>query len=274
MNEITIFIHIITLILSFGTISFIYKGFIFRKIALEESNLLAIQNNSTSAQSLQVYKLLKNTEDLLTRKLNPDNELTHSAAEIGIGNIQFLLSSIIDLENEKPYLFGINKGGAFIANYLAHRMDLHQKYLVKCDYNNSLDKIYCENREISGPIVIIDDVIRTGATFRKVKDYLNLLYKDSHIKIYSIVLVVCSPSDNMDNLKLVDYSPWVTSDKNIILPWSKALKGLNDSNNLNKKYLNNKKDQIINSIDFFNDKEVDQIIGRIQYLKDIENDKK
>jgi hypoxanthine phosphoribosyltransferase len=188
-----------------------------------------------------IAKSVGRSSNLISKRLIPGDELTSPAAEIGIANIEYLLSEIENSEKAKPYLFGINKGGAFIANYLAHRINLHEKYLVKCDYRADIEKIYCERRDVSGPIVIIDDVARTGKTIHAVKSYLSEIYSES--KIFTIVLVAScgNKQSRKKTFKEIDYSPWFTYSRKVTLPWSK------DDN------------AQLNTDNYFNDKEVDQI---------------
>ncbi|MDG9667696.1 phosphoribosyltransferase [Hahella sp. CR1] len=227
-------------LLSVSSIVFLLLGLRFRRTSLNEK----CHNKKYYSR---VNNIIESTDELLTRKLTPNETLTHSAAEIGIGNIEYLLKNILTSENSKPYLFGINKGGALIANYLSHRMALHEKFLVKCDYRPDIDKIYCEKRDISGPIVIIDDVTRSGTTLFKVKEHIKSVYPDN--PIYCFVLVVVDSNLNGDTItNLVDYAPWITENKTISLPWS----GTTSEN--------------IKIDDYFDDTEMDQIIGRIKNL--------
>lgn len=218
------------------------KKFIGRESLLSKS-LEDYSHSVTSHISVIVNKL----SDLKTRELVSGGALTTTAAEIGLANIEYILNGIIKNERETPYLFGINKGGAFLANYLAHRIGLHEKYLVKCDYRREYDKIYCEERETDGTIVIIDDVTRTGKTLRKVKDYLQNRHPKSNI--FSIVLVMSckEKQDYNDAYEVVDYSPWITSHQTVSLPWSKNSSDLLDSE------------------EYFSDVEMDQIVGRLKY---------
>lgn len=225
-----------------GTFFFLIKGLQYRKESSTQTEITVIPNYKISEE-------INRTNDLITRKLIPGGELTHSASEIGLGNIEFLLSKIIQREEKRPHLFGINKGGAFIANYLAHRMSLHEKYLVKCDYRPDFKKFYCEDRAINGPIVIVDDVIRTGKTIAAAKNYLSQKYPGK--RIYSFVLIVTQKDTDTDNpLDIIDYSPWITDNEEISLPWT-----ANKDKEISKDDINK----------YFNDKEMDQIVGRIDH---------
>lgn len=204
-------------------------------------------NNDIDKENNDTYliDLLSNTWDLRTRELEHGGNLTHAASEIGLANIEFLLKSIGRIEKSTPYLFGINKGGSFLATYLAHRMNLHEKYIVKCDYRVDFEKIICEQRQIDGPIAIIDDVTRSGRTIQAVRNYLEQTYPGS--KIFSVVLVMAnlnSEGQSGDYAK-IDYAPWFTKEKDVVLPWS------------------HQPEYEINSEDYFNDIEMDQIVARL-----------
>jgi len=206
-----------------------------------------IEYDDKHSISSRIHKLVNRSWDLKTRELTHGGALTHAAAEIGLGNIEFLLKKITENENSTPHLFGINKGGSFLATYLAHRINLHEKYLVKCDYRVEFDKIMCEDRDISGPVVIIDDVTRTGKTIINVKKYLKNKYPNSNV--FSFVLVTASQEikDDVNVEAEVDYSPWVTKHASVTLPWSAGAS------------------EIIDSEIYFNDLEMDQIVARLSF---------
>lgn len=86
-----------------GAIFFLYVGIGLRKRALTGGHLVAYCQAITVAQgtSSKINDVVNRSRDLLTRQLIPGSKLTLSAAEIGIGNIEFLLSSIINIEQRK-----------------------------------------------------------------------------------------------------------------------------------------------------------------------------
>lgn len=192
--------------------------------------------------------LANKTLDLKTRTLTRDQILTTAAAEIGLANIEFILKGIAQKEKAAPYLFGINKGGNFVATYLGHRMHLHSSHIIKCVYSNAEPDVYCEDLDIAGPIVLIDDVTRTGDTIVKVKDYLRDKYPD--ITVVSVVLVTTSLTPDMsdESTNVVDYSPWVSANPSIALPWSTA-----------------SPESEIDASMYFNDLEMDQIVARVKF---------
>jgi len=194
-----------------------------------------------------ISSIVNQDKYLEMKELVDGKELTRSAAEIGLANIEYVIKRVSNNAKKIPHLFGVNKGGAFLANYIAHRMGLHEKLLVKCDYRPDFDNFYVEKRNIDGPIVILDDVTRTGTTLRRVKEHL--LEKHPESNFITIVLVMsCKDKQKCDEAhKVVDYAPWMTTQPNVTLPWSRSS---NDS---------------IESSSYFDDKEMDQIIGRLNF---------
>jgi hypoxanthine phosphoribosyltransferase len=212
-------------------------------ISRQHINSSALEDLSYSVTS-PIANLVNKTWGLETRELTHGGELSHTAAEIGMAYIEFLLKRITATQKATPHLFGMNKGGAFLANYLAHRMNLDQKYLVKFDITK-FEKIMCENREVNGPIVIIDDVTRTGSTLKSAKEYLKNKYPKS--KVYTFVLVSVRSEVDENTSALVDYAPWFTKSSKVTLPWSK-----------------NRTDDAILTEEYFSDLEMDQIAGRLE----------
>jgi len=192
--------------------------------------------------------------ELKTKELIDGNKLTMPAAEMGLANIQYLLSILQQKERTKPYLVGVNRGGTSLAALLAKRLDLEGKYVLRCDYNKKYDRVFDvdENRtDIDGPVVIVDDITRTGTTLRKVQKYIKEKYKDK--KIFTFILIAsCNKQSNFKEVKeIIDYTPWVTQYKDVHLPWNDVKEG----------------EQIIPS-DFFDDLEINQFLGRLSYDMD------
>ncbi len=145
---------------------------------------------------------------------------------------------------------GVNKGGSLVANFLAHRLDLHEKYLIKCDFRTKdYEKLYCEDRDVVGDIVVIDDVVRSGYTVARVKAYLTEKYPESAVFVVCLVLV--DQSTGTEAAKgAVDYHAWYATSRHVKMPWS------------------HRGDSLIPS-DFFNDHEIDQLVGQIATTKEL-----
>jgi len=145
-------------------------------------------------------------------------QMAMTASEIGIAKIEFLVTEIKRVEKVEPVLFGINKSGAFLASYIANRLNFDQKNLSRCDLSQ-YNKVICRTREIpdNTSIVIIDDISRSGKTFLKIKKYLNGRFPGS--KLYSMTLV-CVENPPSTPATYVDYSPWLTHNEELQFPWS------------------------------------------------------
>ena len=205
----------------------------------------ALENHSRTLAS-HIGFLANSTLDLKTRKLSHGEFLTTAAAEIGMANIEFLLKGIKKNEKSEPFLFGVNKGGQFLAAYLAKRMQLAENHIVDCVYGPDA-QVVCEDRDITGSIVLIDDVTRTGKTLNIVKNYLNKKYPNA--MIVSFVLVTAVPDQEAVGApaSIVDYSPWVTGHLTVSLPWSSP------------------SEDKLNETDYFNELEMDQIVSRLEF---------
>jgi len=204
-------------------------------------------DDSLYTVSSHVSILLDEVRGLQPRELSRGETLSHAAAELGLANIEYLLTRITKNRGHKPFLFGLNKGGGMLAHVLAHRMDLHQKYLVKCDYNIEYESIYCEDRDVlDSSIIIIDDVSRTGKTLNIIKEYLHKKYPRT--KVYTVVLVSSLQEKiGLDSfIPQIDYAPWYSRHSTITFPWSKH-------------EIDTSKSQT-----YFNDLEMDQIVGRLK----------
>ncbi len=212
---------------------------------LHQKDFFTYEDNTFPISS-RIEKLIGNKLKLLSVSLYHDNTITSSAAEFGLASIEVALRSIAKNYDTPPHLFGINRGGAFLVSYLAHRLDIHEKFLVKYDYRVDYEKKIYEERKINGPVVIIDDVSRTGKTIKVVKEHLAEKYPDSEIYTLTLARVVNDFSSHKlsINFDIIDYSPLITRDKDVTLPWSSK-----------------EKDAELIVDDFFSDVEMDQVSG-------------
>ena len=160
---------------------------------------------------------------LAPRQLGNSPILSAAAADVAVANLEILLRSMIVDGHPTPHLFGLNKGGYLVANFLLHRLELDQKFLVKCDYRfKPYERLDLEFRSIEGPIILIDDVVRTGNTISKAK--LEIQARYPHCAVYAICLVRFVSDEEIEiGSSGLDYFSSVTSAKMIRMPWQKAV---------------------------------------------------
>lgn len=219
-------IKILIFVFAVSSIALFISGLHFRRKALNkipDPNL----DQRRYFPGVEVSKFLSDLKDtypeFLCRKLSSSNELTENEAREGLSKIEYIISVIKNSSNHSPHLIGINKGGGFLASYFSHRLDLHEKYIMKCDYRIDLKKIICEPRpRIDGALVIIDDIVKTGTTVSAVKDYLSITYPNT--AIFTLVLVVSEAAqEKFPANSLFDFVSWVSCNKEISMPWSKGV---------------------------------------------------
>jgi hypoxanthine phosphoribosyltransferase len=156
---------------------------------------------------------------LTPRRLVDDDRLTQAAADIGVADLEILLRALMKATSRTPHLVGVNKGGALVANFLAHRLALHEKFLIKCDFRADLNKVYCEERPELHDVVLIDDVVRTGHTISRVKNYFSEKHPRSNVFSVCLVYVQNTQQSQTTSVK-IDYHAWFATSRHIMLPWS------------------------------------------------------
>lgn len=198
--------------------------------------------------NIALLRELNLPNDLDPTLLAGGDRLSAMAANIGFSNFEIITRALAK-ENPslKPFFFGINRGGALMANLLSQRLNLDQKYLVRCDYRPEWSKVICEPRPSVELAIIIDDAVRTGETMSAVKLFLKNKYPNA--KIYAFALVISAfemtskLSRNDKLFGLVDYYPWVSLSRRTALPWSDE-----DSDD---------------ATDFIDQDGIDQMVGRL-----------
>ncbi len=144
-------------------------------------------------------------------------KLSVTASDMGMASIEMIFRAI-QAANQRPYIFAVNKGGALLSTYFAHKLQLHEKYLIKCDYRTDIERPYCHDirDSIDGPIVIIDDIARSGKTISEVYKYLRGLYPKN--TFYMFTLVKYNEAKFEGGLNV--FSPWVSETAKVTFPWS------------------------------------------------------
>lgn len=244
-----------------SSLIFLWAGFSANKRAnlrglkRSNSNGVTITNSHSLSQVAHrdakitaLYEIIFNNNSLLPKPLAPGRALSRSAASLAMSNLEYLVRSIALESSVSPHLFGVNKGGGLVSTWIGHRLQLHEKYLVKCDWNTELEKEYIEPREFSGPIIILDDLSRTGSTLTRIHHVITKKYPQS--MVYCMVLVsstknMASSYPTFSGTGVIDYAAWLTEDETLELPWSSSTSNEIDAN------------------DFFDDTEMDQVGGRI-----------
>lgn len=178
---------------------------------------------------------------LKPKRLVEDDRLSQAAADIGVADLEILLRALTSAKRQPPSLVGVNKGGALVANFLAHRLSLHEKHLIKCDYRSDFDKLFCEDRPVLGDIVIIDDVVRTGRTIARVKSHFRAKYPTSAIFTFCLVYVRDPDALHTTPSEVVDYHAWYATSSEISMPWAKRSE--------------------VEHTKIFDDLDIDQIVG-------------
>lgn len=193
-----------------------------RALELEVQRVLAKEVRG----SHQLVAHLGLPDDLHPTVLIEGTRLSPTAASLGFGNIELVTQRLIStLPGRIPYFFGVNRGGGIIASLLTQRLGLHQKHLLKCDYNPEYRKLFCEERPDVSLAIIVDDAVRSGNTLRAVRKHIQESYPDA--LIYVLALVVSANGNSLrpggDHAKLfdlVDYYPWISFNPKTALPWT------------------------------------------------------
>ena len=120
----------------------------------------------------------------------------------------------------KPdYVIGLNRGGVMIGAFLALSMEVPSEKFLRCcviDKNNVTADFGSE--KLSGKVVIIDDIARSGTTLDSATDHLVKLYPDVIFYPATIFSVVDENGEALS--KSLAFSVFSTKNEKLTLPWS------------------------------------------------------
>ena len=179
-------------------------------------------DTSNTPKAKQLWEVARGKSDLRPRDLGEGSELTNSAAELGMANIEFLFKKVLHLNKKPAYIFGINKGGILLAEYLASRVGPEEAIVIRCEFPKESKELMYSKTNVDGPIIILDDVARSGSTIAAAEKILREEFRTDNV--YSATLVVTSTSaTNEDFKRYIDYTAWLTEVETIRLPWTDDL---------------------------------------------------
>lgn len=252
MNYFSVGLYTGSVVLALGGCGLIYltlRNLSSRSVAAGAQTTAFDVDNSGSYRR-RLIELLTTTGELSPTHLS-GLKLTSTAASLGFANLELIARQIMENSSEPPYLYGVNRGGSLLANLLSQRLGLSQKHLVRCDYRRDWDRVICEPRPGVRRIIVIDDVVRTGDTIRRVKEYL--LQLNPNAVIHSIALVVVAPDENEGSAReVIDYAAWISPFRGIGLPWSNS--------------------EEEDPRDYFDEEGMEQIVGRLlEHSKKVAN---
>ena len=134
---------------------------------------------------------INNLQDLLITKdklvsgfINPDD----------IENALKLLTNFT-LQKQPNSIIGINRGGAMIGGILALQTKIPSKNYIQCHVSG--EKFDCPTEGLSSPVMIIDDISRTGRSMRKTEMYIKSVFPSAEVitaSLFSYVHSIGNPA--------------------------------------------------------------------------------
>lgn len=120
--------------------------------------------------------------------------------------------------SEAKYIVGVNRGGTALAAMVALKLNIGSHNFFKC-YSGKKG-IICEDDGLLGTVILIDDIIRTGETLKRVHKYFSEKYGED-LKIVTATLVSVIDSNGVSPYKHLDFSIVETNNLNFRLPWKR-----------------------------------------------------
>lgn len=178
------------------------------------------------------FKTNKKTEEVLNDLIIERNSVSHHNLEKNVANEAiFRLSS--HLQKLKPdYIVGVNRGGTMIGAFVSLGLGIKSKNFIRCLVSRKGKyKATCGAKHLSGTVVVLDDISRSGRTLQAAVD--EIARKNPNINtIYSAVLITTLNDKNIPMFKELDYFSFATQDNNMYLPWTPKLSKDSESERL------------------------------------------
>lgn len=161
-----------------------------------------------------------------SHEVETDGVLTTFSTIIGV-----ICLEIFARRHNPNYIIGVNRGGWLLSTYLAHRLNINRENLLRFDStkNQILEDFESHLNQISGGIniLLVDDISRKGDSINKAVEFVKKYFPKS-IQISVGVLVVCGEKKTN-----INYNPYCTRYKAVVLPWSSEERQMEARRNIN-----------------------------------------
>lgn len=136
-----------------------------------------------------------------------------------------VIETIISKVKDKPrlHLVGVYRGSLPIVIHLSNRMDNTPVSIIRFqvrDGNDTKPTWLLNEIKSDDDVVVVDDIYRSGATFRGIKNVMTKYKKVKYISIYG--------SPNNDDVEYILHH----HDRWILFPWDVSKEMLNDTGNI------------------------------------------
>ena len=119
------------------------------------------------------------------------------------------------------HIVGINRGGVLLSAIIALKLQLSTEQFSRCMIVCNKNKLKCDNENISGKVLIIDDTSRTGGTLKMASDFLKNNPKVKSVR--TAVIVTCLDENKAPLYKELNFSAFASLNCDIRLPWTKKM---------------------------------------------------
>ncbi len=121
-------------------------------------------------------------------------------------------------------IIGINRGGILVGAYVALRLRIKNKDLLRCSVplprdipvQDGGDNCSFTAEDLKGKILVVDDVCRTGKTLEKAMSFLGQKIGKDFVKVATLVSTIDDDGPGYDR---VNYYAFATQAREILMPW-------------------------------------------------------
>lgn len=122
---------------------------------------------------------------------------------------------------QPDYIVGLNRGGVMVGAYIALSMGIPSRNFLRCCVTANGDdvEVDCVFERLSGSVVIVDSITRTGSTMNYAVSNIRDYYPDIE-SLHAISIVASVDEDGVPLCEALNFAVFMTKKKNITLPWT------------------------------------------------------
>jgi adenine/guanine phosphoribosyltransferase-like PRPP-binding protein len=127
-------------------------------------------------------------------------------------------------ELRPDYIVGVNRGGAVVGAYLSLCLDVGDKRFATCYVERDGLAECGKQQELSGTVLVVDDITRTGKTLEILRTHLEETFPQIK-KTVMATLVAAVDANGEPKFKKLDFAALLTKNQHLTLPWDPRIAG-------------------------------------------------
>ncbi len=163
------------------------------------------------------YNRKKKSEPESSRPLLTRISLINNSVPMSMVNEAIKSITDYSLDITPDYVVGVNRGGTMVAAFISLFLGVPSSNFLRCYIGE--DYVECSDTVLSGKVLVVDDICRSGSTMKLAEEYLLQTHPEVD-RIYTASLFSFVDENKKPAYSSIDYFSFPLSVRDAELPWN------------------------------------------------------